>query len=549
MARGWVIPFAEIRRRKSTNREGRWASIATSFTGEVWPRLQPSFRILRGQVVFTIGSCFARNIERQLAALGCRIPMLDFYLPPDEWIDGPNAAMDKFHPPAFRQCLDWTATIFDRDGRVGWGDCESLAYPTGADSYLDLDMGAPVAVSRARFIDRRQHIYDVFSQVFAADCLMMTPGLVEAWHDLASGLYIWGAPIQKAMVSEEERWELEVLTFDACREDLLAAIDTVRARNPAIKVMLTTSPVPMTASFTGQDVRVANMHSKSVLRAACGEVAMQRPLVDYFPSYESVTLSNPDGIWREDRLHVAPQFIGKIVARMLDAYLDDPNDAGRYCQLARTELQGQRFAESEQAARTAIAADPSLLEARALLAEALLRQFRCDEAEKELLSILETHADRADLWLARARCIARGARNRDREMIGHIETAISLPSMAVSDLRSVAGLVRKRAEPEAADRITQRIVERFPLNVEAYQSRIDVLLDQRRTLEAVSLLRRALTLPRAPADMYVQLAQLTVDETPAEQIRPLLEIALRLKANHPGAEILLARLDADLAAG
>jgi hypothetical protein len=330
MTRGQVLSFGDARRLRARNPRAKWRDVAPVLAGDVWPQVKPSFKIKPGDTVFTIGSCFARNIERHLDAAGCRVPMLDFHLPPTEWSGGLNCAMNKFHPPAFRQCLEWTAAIFDRDGQVGWSDCEPLAFEWGDGRAFDMDMGVTEPVTRERFLERRQHVYEIFSTVFAADCMMITPGLIEAWRDRTTGLYLHAAPLQKPMFACSERWELEILSYEQCLADLLAAIDIVRARNPAIKVMVTTSPVPLATTFSGQDILVANTYSKSVLRAVCGAVGFQRPMVDYFPSYECATLSPTLHVWDGDRVHVSEGFIGKIVTHMLLHYLEGEEDVGGF---------------------------------------------------------------------------------------------------------------------------------------------------------------------------------------------------------------------------
>src|SRR5665213_1423923 len=156
-----VIPYRQARKLAKASAAPRgWREIAGSFAGEVWPEFEPSFRILPGQVIFTMGSCFARNIESHLAMFGCRVPMMDFDLPPSEWSGGVHGAMNRFHPPAFRQTLEWTAAIYDRDGIVAWEDCEPLAFPCADGGYFDLDMGATAPVTRERFLERRQHVYE-----------------------------------------------------------------------------------------------------------------------------------------------------------------------------------------------------------------------------------------------------------------------------------------------------------------------------------------------------------------------------------------------------
>ena len=541
MTRGRVFTFDQARRNKKAP-EARWTSVAESFAGEVWPRLDPSFRIRAGDTVFTIGSCFARNIERYLADAGCRVPMQELHLPPEEWHGGANSAMNKFHPPAFRQCLDWTARIFDRGGAVEWADCEPLAFDFGGGLWFDMDMAPTPPVGRERFLERRQHIYEVFATAFAADCVMITPGLIEAWRDTASGLYIHEPPTQKVMAARRERWEFEILSYGQCLADLLAAIDVVRARNPEVKVLITTSPVPMSATFSGQDIRIANTYSKSVLRAVCGAASMLRPSVDYFPSYESATLSDPAQVWESDRIHVGGGFVGKIVAHLLDHYLEGGDAAALGLQQARTLMFEARYADAEAAARGVLALRPDDFEAAALEAEALIRLHRAAEAEAKLRALIARHPDRADLRTALGRAIARGDKARIPEAIAEIEAAAAMPSMELAEFRSVAELVRRQAPPETALRLTRLAVERFPLHVEGYGLLANVLIDQQRTGEAIELLVRAGELRRCPAALRLQLAELLAASDAPADAEAVARRVLALEPGHAGATALLRRL-------
>ncbi len=529
-----VIPYREAIRLKAQNPQARWPAVAQAFAGEVWPEIKPSFRIARGEAVFTIGSCFARNIERHLQALGCSVPMLDFRLPPEEWHGDANSAMNKFHPPSFRQALEWTAAIHDRDGRVGWDDCAAFAFDCGDGGFIDLDMGATTPVSHGRLIERRQHVYDIFSRVFSAGCLMMTPGLIEAWRDRDTGLYLHEAPGRKALLAGRDRWELEILPYQACLEAMLAAIDVVRARNPAVRILITTSPVPMAATFSGQDVRTANTYSKSVLRAVCGAVTVERPMVDYFPSYESVTLSFPEGVWNEDRLHIASGFIGKIVERMLDGYLEGVEDGDRAFQRARNAIFNKDYAQAEAAARQALTVSPAHVEARIVLGEALMRQNRIDEAERELRPMLDAHPDRADLWFLLARALAR-VRERRAEAAELAAKGAFLPSVTLTEFRGVAALVRQNAAPRTAERIARRAVELYPLHVEARQLLAEVLIDQGRRREAIAVLREAVKLRRARAADHFKLAELLAAEGEGAAADEALSGALAYEPTHPGA--------------
>ena len=541
-----VIPYRQARKlAKSAAAPHSWREVAGAFRGEVWPEFSPSFRIRAGEVVFTMGSCFARNIESHLAMLGCKVPMLDFDLPPAEWSGGLHGAMNRFHPPAFRQILDWTGRIYDRDGRVSWTDCQEIAFDCGDGAFFDLDMGSTAPVGQARFIERRQHVYDIFSTVFSASCLMMTPGLVEAWRDRRTGLYIHSTPRDRAMLSDPDRWELEVLSYEVCHADLLASIDLARTRNPELKVLITTSPVPLSTTFTGEDVRVANTHSKSVLRAVCGTVKHERPLVDYFPSFESVTLSFPEGVWKDDRLHVTHGFIAKIVTRMLDRYLDGVDEADREQQRARLHLLAGEAEEAEARARAALQLRADHAAARLDLARALTLQGRFAQAEAELEPLMERHGERPDVRLALAHVLAASPDGRVAEAVEHIRTALALPGASMLDLLSALGVVRQDADPKSLEPLARQIIALFPLHVESYAPLARLLLDQQRWPEAIELLQHAVGLRRAPAEMHLWLGNALRKAGRPAEARLQADLALRRDPDDAKAKALQARLAAE----
>ncbi len=503
-----TLSYAEAKRRKSANRRARWRDVVEELNTELWPQVSPSFRLHQGETIFTIGSCFARNIEANLAALGCKVPMQDFRLPPEEFDGTPNAAMNRFHPPAFRQCLEWAAGIYDRDGEVAWADCEPLAFDLGQDRWFDMDLAPALAVPRLRFVERRQHIYEIFSSAFRADCVMMTPGIIEAWRDLETGLYTAGPPYERAMLRTPERWVLEVLSYQQCLEDMLAAIDVVRARNPRTKVLITTSPVPMGTTFTGRDVTIANAHSKAVLRAVCDAAVLERDGIDYFPSYEMATLSNPALVWKADRVHVSQGFIGKIVGHMLDHYIEGVDEASAGYQRARALLADGDPASAEAAARRALNAKPDHLDARLVLGIALIGQHRYAEAQQELKTAAIADADRCDVRVQLARALA--GRGKVDRAVAMLEATMVRPSFTVFDMLAADGVLR-RASPDEAARLAALAVEIFPLHQEVHARLAEALLRGGRKPDAIAALRRMAGLSHPPAQFLVELARLLLE--------------------------------------
>ncbi len=74
------IELEEAIERSARNRASRWPErgVKNRLEPECWPELTPRFDFAAGARVFTIGSCFARNVELHLASLGFDIPTRKF---------------------------------------------------------------------------------------------------------------------------------------------------------------------------------------------------------------------------------------------------------------------------------------------------------------------------------------------------------------------------------------------------------------------------------------------------------------------------------------
>jgi len=68
-----------------------------------------------------------------------------------------------------------------------------------------------------------------------------------------------------------------------------------------------------------------------VQRAAVEAFVTDKPDVDYFPSYETVTLTNPDVCWaRNDYRHISPDIVARIMSNVLVSYIPDFEATGAY---------------------------------------------------------------------------------------------------------------------------------------------------------------------------------------------------------------------------
>jgi hypothetical protein len=138
------------------------------------------------------------------------------------------------------------------------------------------------------FCSRDEHLSAVRQMFSSCSIFVFTLGLTEGWTSAGSGAVF---PIPPGIVTDQDV-ETEVLfrnySYQDILDDLIRFVDGLRGINGDIKVILTVSPVPLTATFTDEHILVATAYSKSVLRAVCGQAEQNRPFVHYFPSFEII---------------------------------------------------------------------------------------------------------------------------------------------------------------------------------------------------------------------------------------------------------------------
>jgi hypothetical protein len=138
----------------------------------------------------------------------------------------------------------------------------------------------------------------------AAEVFIITLGLSEVWYDEPTGEVFWRAvPFAKY---DPARHKFRVTTVDENNANLLAIYELIRRFRPNAAMIVTLSPVPLTATFRNVSCVTANAVSKGILRVALDEfvrsVSTVSESVYYFPSYEIVT-SLFQNAFMEDRKH------------------------------------------------------------------------------------------------------------------------------------------------------------------------------------------------------------------------------------------------------
>lgn len=154
-----------------------------------------------------------------------------------------------------------------------------------------------------------------------ADVVVITLGLIEAWRSLSTGNFFREIPHPDVFSSIGASFHR--LTVAEMKDDLARIRHLLRA-NTGAEIVLTVSPVPLHATLTPLDVRVANSESKGRIRAAVSEFVEENPDVHYFHSYEIVaTAEVMSDFMLEDGRHVARPAVDYIINEFLKTFAVD----------------------------------------------------------------------------------------------------------------------------------------------------------------------------------------------------------------------------------
>ncbi|MDR1576771.1 MAG: GSCFA domain-containing protein [Deltaproteobacteria bacterium] len=174
---------------------------------------------------------------------------------------------------------------------------------------------------------RKSHLAAVKRLFTEADLLIFTMGLTECWQNKEDGAVYPICPGAAAGVFDGEKYEFINLKYKDIVGDLHFIISELKEINPKIKLLLTVSPVPLTATASEDHVLVATMKSKAILRAVSAEIYDNYEFVDYFPSYDIIS-STPfgRGAFAENLRQVKPELIKFVMSRFLAAHGFNPQN-------------------------------------------------------------------------------------------------------------------------------------------------------------------------------------------------------------------------------
>ena len=251
------------------------------------------FKILPKAKIATAGSCFAQHISRHLKKNGYNV--LDVEPPP---LGLPNNLHQKFGFSMYsarygniytvRQLLqlaqevagEWTPQnyIWEKNGKF-YDALRPAVEPMGLDSPEEV-------------VEHRQdHVSKVKDLFESFDLFIFTLGLTEMWVHKESGTVYPTAPGTLVGDFDDTLYEFKNAQFREIIKDFKkfrGVLKRIRG-GKSFEILLTVSPVPLTATASGKHVLASTVYSKSILRCVAGQLVSNYEDIDYFPSYEIVT--------------------------------------------------------------------------------------------------------------------------------------------------------------------------------------------------------------------------------------------------------------------
>ncbi len=283
-----------------------------------------SFKIKPTDRIATAGSCFAQHIARYLRESGFRFLVTETAHPivPAEHADafGYGLFTARYgNIYTARQLLQ----LFQR--AYGLFMPKEDAWQEADGRWTD---PFRPQIQQGRFLtraeleaDRANHLGCVRRAFEELDVFVFTLGLTETWSSNQDDAVYPLCPGVGGGAFDPERHVFRNASAADVAADLVSFIGLLRGVNPAARIVLTVSPVPLVATASGQHVLTATTYSKSVLRVAADEVSRRCPDVVYFPSFEIITDSfNRGAYFAEDCRSVTEEGVEHVMRTFLRHY-------------------------------------------------------------------------------------------------------------------------------------------------------------------------------------------------------------------------------------
>jgi len=198
--------------------------------------------------VFTMGSCFARNIGRTFRDLGYEVFVWEF-------ADDINST---FANAALMRWLDGKTTD---------------------------DMGKRIEAFLGPKVDRKK-LEDAIAE---SDLFVLTLGVAPVFFDRATGDFVMPQGTALNTRALAELYEFRTTSVEDNLNNMIEIYHAIRRRNTKAKIFVTVSPVPLRVTFEMPSALMADCVSKSTLRVTANELVRKGlPDLHYWPAFDII---------------------------------------------------------------------------------------------------------------------------------------------------------------------------------------------------------------------------------------------------------------------
>jgi hypothetical protein len=298
-------------------------AIADVEPSAVSPLPAKRFTIERDAAIATAGSCFAQNVANYLR----QVEEIRFIEAEPVGPGQPLFSALYGNIYTARHLLQLTREAFGafRPADTAWQRDDGTYIDPFRPNMFAEGFATPDLVRAAR----ERHLAAVRRVLQECSIFVFTLGLTETWASTRDGAVFPLAP-GTVTSSAEASAAFHNFTYSEVLHDMRAFLAEFRTINPISRVLLTVSPVPLTATYTDEHVLVATTHSKAILRAVCSELVSTDDRVFYFPSFEIISGHYNRGAYYGDNLRtVTGEGIAHVMRVFRQTYLDGVRDEAR----------------------------------------------------------------------------------------------------------------------------------------------------------------------------------------------------------------------------
>lgn len=338
-------------------REKFWNASLDRDNPEFVPQLDRFVIVNSSTKIASAGSCFAQHIARDLKTNGFSYLNCE---PGPEWIDEDTKIQMGYGLYSARFGNIYTTVQLEQlISRVYGRFIPEEDHWLDNSAYFDpfrpsIQPGGFQSIDQLH-ADREAHFAAVRSMFKQLEVFVFTLGLTEAWRSKADGAVFPVCPGCEVGNFDPDRYEFVNFTLAETVAGLERFLDILQSVNQNAKVILTVSPVPLTATYSERHILEATTYSKSVLRVAAEDARNKYEQVSYFASYELVTSGDKNTNFDKNLKGVSDDAVNSVMNAFYNVFCDE-----------NTRLIASRNKSDQRANRELVCDEDKLVEALAV---------------------------------------------------------------------------------------------------------------------------------------------------------------------------------------